>query len=298
MSNSKTDKRMQNKSENKIPGILFVVATPIGNLQDITVRALETLKTVDLVLCEDTRKAAILLKHYEIKVKTRNYNDHSTKHDRDNIIHMLSEGKNLALISDAGTPLISDPGFKLVAQCQDEGIDVIPIPGVSAPIAALSACGLPTDKFMFGGFLPTTMGKLHSALIELKSFDGTIVLFESPRRLQRLISVVLKVLGNRRMVVARELTKHFEQFIRTDCENFVKQYKEHEFIGEIVVIIAPAQPISFQEDQGLQSQELLAALLVQGISTKEAVHMVAAKTGLPKKHLYTQALALKTDAVS
>jgi 16S rRNA (cytidine1402-2'-O)-methyltransferase len=285
----------QHKRESEQKGGLFIVATPIGNLQDMTFRAIEVLTQVSVVLCEDTRCANKLLSHYNIETKTLTYNDHSTKSDRERIITRLESGECIALISDAGTPLVSDPGFKLVAACKSQGIKVVPIPGACSVIAALSASGLPTDRFMFAGFLPSATGKLDAALMEFAGFAGTVVLFESPRRVYGLIERVLKMLGNREVVIGREITKKFEEFIRLDCEHFLKTYEGHEFLGEVVVMIAP--PASGQEssDAMHQAQELLRALLGQGVSTKDAVNMVASKTQISKKHLYAEALKLHTE---
>ena len=194
-------------------GKLFVVATPIGNLQDISFRAVETLKKVNCIFAEDTRTSKKLINHYDIDTKLYSYHDHSSEKEIARLLDILKNHKDVALISDAGTPTISDPGYSLIRQCINEGIDVIPIPGASALTAAISASGLPSDAFTFIGFLPTKKGR-KKKISSLENLDMTIVLFESPHRLIKTLNQLKEALGERPIVVARELTKLYEEIIR------------------------------------------------------------------------------------
>ena len=215
-------------------GKLFVVATPIGNLEDITLRAIRTLKECDFILCEDTRRAKILLKHYGIEKPLISYFEGNEEKRIPEVIDLLREGKNIALISDAGTPLISDPGYRLVKRCREEGIDVLPVPGPSAVIAALSVSGLETDRFMFLGFPPQKIGKRRKLLKEIKDFEGSIVFYVSPYDIKEFLEEVLEVLGDRRVCICREMTKFFEEYLYGKLSEVKDKVKEK---GEFVVIV-------------------------------------------------------------
>jgi len=219
--------------------MLYIVATPVGNLKDITLRALETLKSVDLILAEDTRITKRLLNHYEIDTPLRSYHTHNEHSITNSIVEELKGGKEIALVSDAGTPGISDPGYLLVKACRDNGIKVIPVPGPAALIAALSASGLPTDRFHFEGFLPHKKGR-NKRWEFLKNYPHTIVLYESPYRIIKLLNEICLNMGeNTSVVIARELTKIHEEIINDSCINHLKRLKEKEKIkGEFVVIIS------------------------------------------------------------
>jgi 16S rRNA (cytidine1402-2'-O)-methyltransferase len=215
-------------------GKLFVVATPIGNLEDITLRAIRTLKECDFILCEDTRRAKILLKHYGIEKPLISYFEGNEEKRIPEVIDLLKEGKNIALISDAGTPLISDPGYRLVKRCREEGIDVLPVPGPSAVIAALSVSGLETDRFMFLGFPPQKKGKRRKLLENVKDFEGSIVFYVSPYDIREFLEEVLEVLGDRRVCICREMTKFFEEYLYGKLSEVKDKVKEK---GEFVVVV-------------------------------------------------------------
>ena len=217
-------------------GRLYVVATPIGNLKDFTFRAIDTLKEVDFVFAEDTRNSIQLMKHYKIETKIDSYHEHNNVKKIPKIINLLNEGKNIALISDAGTPTISDPGYKLIRACIDEEINIIPIPGASAVTAALSASGLPSDSFFFLGFLPHKKGR-KKKISFLKSLDNTIIIFESPHRLLKTLKELHDELGERPVVVARELTKLYEEIIRGNFDSIIEYFESKKVKGEIVIII-------------------------------------------------------------
>ena len=217
-------------------GRLYIVATPIGNLKDFTFRAIDTLKEVDFVFAEDTRNSIQLMKHYNIETKIDSYHEHNNVQKIPKIINLLNEGNNIGLISDAGTPTISDPGYKLIRACIDEKIDVIPIPGASAVTAALSASGLPSDSFFFLGFLPQKKGR-KKKISFLKSLDNTIIIFESPHRLLKTLKELHDELGERPVVVARELTKLYEEIIRGNFDSIIEYFESKKVKGEIVIII-------------------------------------------------------------
>ena len=217
-------------------GRLYIVATPIGNLKDFTFRAIDTLKEVDFVFAEDTRNSIQLMKHYKIETKIDSYHEHNNVKKIPKIINLLNAGKNIALISDAGTPTISDPGYKLIRACIDEEINIIPIPGASAVTAALSASGLPSDSFFFLGFLPHKKGR-KKKISFLKSLDNTIIIFESPHRLLKTLKELHDELGERPVVVARELTKLYEEIIRGNFDSIIEYFESKKVKGEIVIII-------------------------------------------------------------
>ena len=217
-------------------GQLFVVGTPIGNLEDVTLRAISTLQSVDLVLAEDTRNSKKLLDAHKIKTKMISYHEHSNDKEIKKIIDLLLEGKDLALISDAGTPTISDPGYGLIRNCIKHDIVIVPIPGVSAITAAMSVSGLPSDSFTFIGFLPQKKGRLKKIEL-LKNIENTIILFESPYRLEKTLNQLLEHLGNRSVVVGRELTKLYEEVIRGNLTDVIKYFSKSKVKGEIVIMI-------------------------------------------------------------
>ena len=213
---------------------LYIVSTPIGNLKDITIRAIEVLKEVDLILAEDTRRTGKLLKEYNISNKMLSYNDYNKSKRTKEVISLLKENKNVAVVSDAGTPSISDPGFYIVRECIKENIKVIPIPGASALLAGLVGAGLPTDKFEFYGFLPkgpTQKERIFSAI------DKTTVFYESPHRIIKTLKVMNEVIHDKEIVIARELTKKFEEFIRGTVKDVYNSLKDKVLKGEIVLIV-------------------------------------------------------------
>ena len=272
------------------PG-LHIVATPIGNLKDISFRALSTLAAADAVLAEDTRTSKTLLAHYGIATPLLPYHEHNAAQMRPKILERLRQGGKLALISDAGTPLVSDPGYKLVAEVVSEGLPVTGIPGPSAVLAALVLAGLPTDRFFFEGFLPPKAAARRGRLTELAAIPGTLVFFESPRRLAEMLADAATVLGARAGAVARELTKYYENVRRGALPELAAHYAEaEEARGEIVVVIGPPDA-SATAAQGDTLDEALRAALGR-VSLKEAVAQVAAASGQPRRVVYARALEL------
>lgn len=275
------------------PG-LYVVATPIGNLRDVTLRALDILGSVAAVYAEDTRVARKLLDAYGLRPRLAAYHEHNAEAAREEILTALAAGESVALISDAGTPLVSDPGFKLVRAAIEAGHRVIPIPGPSAVLAGLVASGLPTDRFMFAGFLPAKQGARRAALEDLADVDATLVLFESGPRLAESLADMADVLGPRSAVVARELTKLFEEARRDALDALAAHYEAAGAPkGEIVVVIAPPP------EPGEASEEALDAFLRTQLiakSVKEAAAAAAEALGVARKRAYARALKIKSGA--
>jgi 16S rRNA (cytidine1402-2'-O)-methyltransferase len=275
-----------------MPGTLYIVATPIGNLEDMTFRSVRILKEADLIAAEDTRHSRKLLAHFGITTPLTSYYDHNQALKGERILKTLQEGRQVALISDAGTPCISDPGYQLVRDALSAGITVVPIPGACAAVAALSAAGLPTNAFTFAGFPPNKEGKRRSFLASLASAQGSVVLYEAPHRLKATLADIAVVLGERRVVVARELTKLHEEFLFGTAGTLQEQIPEERERGELVILIAPADADS-QRLEAVSAEEQLRLALAKGHSVKEAAALVAAATGLPRRELYAQALIMK-----
>lgn len=280
-----------------MPGTLYIVATPIGNLEDMTFRAVRTLQEADLIAAEDTRHSRKLLVHFGITTPLTSYYDHNQTLKGERILQALLEGRQVALISDAGTPCISDPGYQLVRDALAAGIPVVPIPGACAAIAALSAAGLPTNSFTFAGFPPNKEGKRRSFLASLATAQGTLVLYEAPHRLAATLADIAAVLGERRVVIGRELTKLHEEFLHGTAGAVREQVQDGRERGEVVLLIATADDNTRQPD-GPTIEEQLQAALAKGHSVKEAAALVAAATGLPRRELYAQALIMKNKEVS
>lgn len=270
---------------------LYVTATPIGNLSDITLRALQVLKGADLILCEDTRVTGKLLSGHGIKVRLLAYHDHNADRLRPQIIKRIKGGEALALVSDAGTPLISDPGYKLVKELKGLGLPVYPIPGASAPMAALMAAGLPTDKFYFAGFLPAKAGARSKALEALADIKATLVFFESPKRVTKTVAAMRDVFGpEREAALCRELTKMFEEVLRLPLGELSENLEARTAIkGEIVLVVAP--PDQARGGHGNFDAALKVAL--KKLSVKDAAALVSALTGKSKNDLYARALEIQ-----
>lgn len=275
---------------------LYVVATPIGNLSDITVRALDTLAAASLIACEDTRVTRKLMTRYGIKANLRAYHDHSPERDREAIVQAVAGGKAVALVSDAGTPLISDPGYRLVDGLRAAGLPVVPVPGPSSLTAALSGAGLPTDRVHFAGFLAAKAGARRKQLGELATIDATLVLMESPNRLAGLLADAAAVLGGEPVAcVCREMTKLHETFDRGSLAELAERYdrqKEGQTVRGEVVLLIHRTGAARREPAPEEIDALLAAALAGG-SVRQAADRVAAETGLSRRTLYQRALALK-----
>ena len=271
---------------------LYLVATPIGNAGDITLRALEVLAAADVVACEDTRTTARLLTMHGVKARLTAYHDHNAERARPGLLARLARGEAVALVAEAGMPLISDPGYKLVAEARDAGLAVTAVPGASAPLATLIVSGLPTDRFLFTGFLPSRGGARRRAIAGLAAVEATLVVLESPRRLAASLADMAAVLGPRQAAVARELTKLFEEVRRGALDELAAHYgAAGPPKGEVVVIVAP--PGASQISEGDVDRQLRAALA--GQSVRDAAQSVAAATGLPRRRLYARALELTAD---
>ena len=223
------------------PGPLYVVATPIGNLEDLTLRALRVLKAADLIACEDTRRTRGLLTHFGIHAPVTSYFEHNKLAKGEVLLRALREGKSVALVTDAGTPGISDPGFLLIRHARDAGIPVVPVPGPSAVIAALSAAGVPADRFVFEGFLPVKPGRRLHRLEALRSLEMTIVCYESPHRIAAALAAIAQVFGDVEVVVARELTKQFEEIVRGTPDRLREHFGGDRARGEFTLIIPPTK---------------------------------------------------------
>lgn len=272
--------------------MLYLVATPIGNLSDITFRAIETLKACDYILCEDTRHSLILLKHYDIHKPLKSFHKFNEATKEEAIIQDLLAGKSIALISDAGTPGISDPGMCLVAECVKNKIAVTSIPGPCAAIAALSCSGLNSDRFQFYGFLPKKAGELKGVLQEILSYPGTTICYESPKRLTSMLGALCEIDGERQIVIARELTKKFEEISRGSVKELWEQWRNREVLGEIILLISGHKPEMTQEWSSLSPEEHVAYLQNQfKLDKKDAIKMAAEMRGVPKREIYNRLLS-------
>ena len=276
------------------PG-LHIVATPIGNMRDITLRALDVLHAADLIACEDTRVFAKLASHYGISAPTVAYSDATQDANEPKIVRALEAGKRVALVSDAGMPLISDPGYRLVRAALARGLAVTSAPGPSAVPMALALSGLPTDRFFFGGFLPARESERRRAIGAVASLPATLVFFEAPHRLAASLADLAELLGSRPAAVARELTKLFEEVRRQSLSDLAAHYADVEVKGEIVLVIGPPG-----EADAPAADALDAALreALQAASVKDAAAEVAARFGLRRREVYARALALKRQGVS
>jgi 16S rRNA (cytidine1402-2'-O)-methyltransferase len=276
-------------AQNHAPG-LYIVATPIGNARDITLRALEVLKACDVIAAEDTRVTAKLLAIHGISKPLTAYNDHNAARERPRLLRRLREGLRVALVSDAGTPLVSDPGYKLVREAVVEGLPVYPIPGASALLAAVAIAGLPTDRFLFAGFLPAKSGARRQALKELSGVDATLIFYESPNRLSESLADLCAVLGNRQAVVGRELTKFHEEIRRGDLGGLASEYTAlPPPKGEVTLVIAP--PVSATPD--FSKAEALLAKMLPHMTVSDIADVVSDALDLPRRGVYERALAMK-----
>lgn len=280
----------------KPAGMLFLVGTPIGNLEDITFRALRTLKEADLIACEDTRRTQQLLTHYKIKTPTISYHEHNELTRAAELMIELEQGSHIALVSDAGMPVISDPGYRLVSLAIRHGIPVVPIPGASAFVAALSAAGLPVDKFRFLGFLPSKKAARRKALEELEGTSKTLVFYEAPHRLLDMLVDLRDLLGDPPVVLAREVTKVHEEFVRGSASEVLGQVRKKPVKGEITVLAAP-QLAPRATANGTKSirEEIEHVMVAEGLNERAALKVVARQRRLTRSEAYRQLQAEKTS---
>jgi 16S rRNA (cytidine1402-2'-O)-methyltransferase len=270
-----------------MPGSLYLVATPIGNLEDITLRALRMLREADLIACEDTRQTGKLLRHFEIIDKPMvSYHEHNEAARTPELVAKLEDGSNIALVSDAGTPLVSDPGYRLVTAAIGAGIPVVPIPGASAVLGALAAAGLPTDAFRFCGFLPPKSGQRKKALEELRGEDCTLIFYEAPHRIIDTLSDIAAVYGERPVVVARELTKLHEEFLRGTADEVRTQLAARPSVkGEITLVIGKGRSAPSPANS---VEEAVRELEQKGVPRMDAIKQVARERGLSKREVYSK----------
>jgi 16S rRNA (cytidine1402-2'-O)-methyltransferase len=268
-----------------VSGTLYVVATPIGNLDDITLRAIRILREVDRIACEDTRQTRKLLDRHGISKPLVSYHEHNEQARAEELLRELAAGKNIALVSDAGTPLIADPGYRLVAQARAQGITVSPIPGASAVLTALSASGLPTDAFFFGGFLPAKKTQRRKILEEMKRYPATLVFYEAPHRILEALDDIAEVLGPRRVTLARELTKIHEEFLAGEPSELREALGKRPSIkGEITLVIGKAEALAAADATPIEAA--FDKLLEAGVPRMEAMKTVARERGLSKREVY------------
>ena len=274
-----------------MPGILYIVPTPIGNLEDITLRALRVLKEVELIAAEDTRHTRNLLAHFGIKTALTSYHEHNERNKSRSLVERLKSGASIALVSDAGTPAISDPGYRIVVDAIEAGLQVIPLPGASALTTALSASGLPTDRFLFEGFLPAKPQERKVKLQALRGETATFVFYEAPHRLTDSLADMLKIFGDREIAMARELTKVHEEFRRGKLSEIVGPLDDHEIKGELVIVVQGATGEAVISDAELQVT--IRHLVGEGMGVKEIAELLGERYGLAKKHVYRLALEVK-----
>ena len=279
-------------------GTLYIVATPIGNLEDITQRALRVLGEVDLVACEDTRRTRVLLNHFGIKTKTISYHEHNERERTEEICKLLGSGKNVALVSDAGTPLINDPGFRVARAAIELNLPVVPIPGPTSFVSALVASGLPSDQFFFAGFLPSRANARRLKLEELSAIPATLIFYEAPHRIAATLADALEVLGNRLATVARELTKVHEEIARGSLRELVQRFGTGPARGEIVLVISgagveQAPATAEHESASRRLIERVSELELEGVDARAALKQAARELGIKRDEAYRLVVAQK-----
>ncbi len=280
------------------PGTLYVVATPIGNPDDITLRALRVLGAVDLIAAEDTRDTGRLLKRHGISGRLVAYHDHNETARADDLLQRLRDGASVAVVSDAGTPTVSDPGYRLVSAALEAGLPVVPVPGVSAAVTALSVSGLPTDAFCFVGFAPRKTGPRQTLLERLAGRGETLIFYESPRRVDSLIAALIEVLGDRQAVLGREMTKPYEEFLRGPLSSIQAALGQRPVVrGEVTLLVAGAGETA-PAPEALLEKALAAALAQRRGSMADIVREIARRFDVPRKTVYTLALKIRQSADS
>lgn len=285
---------VNNDIKNK--GKLYLCATPIGNLEDITLRALRILKEVDVIAAEDTRHTRKLLSFYDIHTPITSYHEHNEREKGRQLIADIKSGKTVAVVSDAGTPGISDPGYELVAMAVKEGITVIPVPGASAAIAALAASGLSTDRFIFEGFLPRSGKDRNTALKKILSDERTVIFYESPYRVVKTLSEILDLGGNRKVVVTRELTKVYEQFIRGSISEVLEHFNKHKPKGEFTIILeGKSEETELEPVTTIDIGNYVQRLVGEGLDKKTAIKSAAQSLGISKREVYSAVLQMDPE---
>ena len=272
---------------------LYLIATPIGNLEDITLRALRVLKEADLIACEDTRHTGRLLQHFGISKPTVSYHEHNERERAAELIERLAAGASIALVSDAGTPGISDPAYRLVQAAIERGVEVVPIPGATALVTGLIASGLPTDSFFFAGFLPPKQQARRTRLEALQTIRATLVLYEAPHRIREMLADALDVLGNRAAVVARELTKLHEEFLRGTLSELIERLSEPR--GEMVVVIAGFEPATAENVTGSITAQVEQLMKTLELNRNDALKQAAKARGISKNEAYQLLLSEKQN---
>jgi len=286
--------------KNKTRGILYICGTPIGNLEDITIRALRILKEVKLIAAEDTRHTKKLLIHYHINTKVTSYHEYNKFKKAPYLVEILKNGQDIALVSDAGMPGISDPGYVLINLALNNNIKIIPIPGVSALITALVVSGLSTDKFVFEGFLPRKIKERKRYFKSIKNEERTIIFYETPHRLKRALKDMLEILGDRKIVIARELTKKYEEIIRGKLTPVLSEMNTKEIKGEITLVVQGGikekgnDTIDFLKDECIM-EKYLKKLKNQGYSNKDIIKIAQEKLNIPKNLIYKKLLEMKNS---
>lgn len=277
-----------------MPGTLYLVATPIGNLQDITLRAIETLRTVDLIACEDTRHTRKLLTHFRISNKTVSYHEHNEQERAEQLVDCLIRGESIAIVSDAGTPGIADPSFRIVQRAIEVGAAVVPIPGPAAFVSAAVASGLATDSIFFGGFLPSKKGERRKRLEGMRDIPATLIFYEAPHRLAKSLADCADVLGDRQAAVARELTKLYEEIARGTLSELAARFARQSVKGEIVVVIDRPRGDDVRPAIATLSSRVR-GLEADGVGRKAALKQAAKEFGLPKSEAYRMLEAEKAN---
>ena len=278
-------------------GLLYIVATPIGNLEDITLRALRVLKEVHVIAAEDTRHTQTLLDHYGITTPLTSYHEHNERSKVRSLIERLARGENIALVSDAGTPAISDPGYRLVGAAIREKLTVVPIPGASAALAVLSASGLPSDRFTFEGFLPASKQERKNKLQALKGETRTMIFYEAPHRLKESLEDLLEIFGDREISIGREVSKLHEEFLRGAVSAILLELAERGVKGELTLVVHGAMAAEFEiaEDQ-LKAE--IGRLIAAGSGAKEIAELIGGRYGLAKREVYRRVLEIKNSKSS
>lgn len=275
---------------------LYLVSTPIGNLEDITLRAIGVLKSVDLIACEDTRHTRRLLDHFGINKPTVSYHEHNEQARADELVQQMIGGKSIAIVTDAGTPGVSDPAYRIVTAAIENGIKVVPIPGAVALIAGLTASGLPTDSFLFAGFIPNKKMARRAKLEELRDERATLVFYEAPHRIRETLADALEILGDRRVSLARELTKLHEQFIRGKLSEVIAHFDSHEPRGEMTLVIAGSDKDNLTAvETGSINEQIQRLMNEMNLSRNEALKLAAKSRGMSKREAYQLMLEEKKD---